>query len=160
MKNIALLNLAFISINLFAQTGYITGDIQFAEDSKGRCNLHVEFINETQKIFTEVTLYASAIVFDNEGIVVRHNATLGQKNELFFRLSERVFRPGQITISESDIETSWGNAREQCSKISEIEFNLLRGYALSKRGVDVSLDSYVEKSIKKYSITELQKLRW
>ncbi len=160
MKNLLLLNLIFLSINLFSQNGKIIADVQFAEHGSDRCNLHVEFVNETEEVFVEVYLYAKALVFDKDGIVVMHGGMFDKNNELYFRLTERVFRPGAVSVGESDIEASWDNAQAQCSRISDIEFNLFRGSAKTARGEDISLNDFIDTDIKKYSMKKLQELRW
>lgn len=157
MKKLLLITL--FSFNLFANNGFVTAEVGFAEHGNDNCTIHIEITNNTNNLFVEASLDASLLVFDHDGILVPHASF--DANEVYLRIPTRVFKPGNTVVVDRGIDSSfWGNNKSQCANISQIEFNLREGNAKNARGEKIDFSKYLDTTIKKYAMDKLQILRW
>lgn len=152
----------FISISINAKDGFITADIGFAEHGGDKCTVHLEITNNTNNLFVEMVLYGELLVFDKDGIMVKHGmSSFDKNNELYMPIPKRVFKSGETVVVDRDINTDfWRNNDSQCSLISELEFSLKRARGKDRDGNSVEFSNFLDSEKKKYQVEELQVLNW
>ena len=152
----------FISLNINAKDGFITASIGFAEHGNDRCTVHFEITNNTSNLFVETVLYGELLVFDKDGIIVKHGmSSFDKNNELYMPIPKRVFKSGDTVVVDTRIDTDfWGSNDSQCSLISEFEFSLKRASGKDREGNAVEFSNFLDSEKKKYQVEELQALNW